>query len=133
MNGVYPENVTTTSVSVYPKTQYNPSNGTSTSQGYTFTNRLQIALDNLSSALLSRVLDTAVRNGGNNLTISSVTFSLSPSLSYNKTVAARTEAAADAKSTAQQYAEASHASPHHLFTDAGAWRSNNMRVMQPQG
>lgn len=75
--------------------------------GYVYTNYLSISLDNVTGDLLSEVLDTAVSKGGNNLTISSVEFSLSPMLSYNKTVDARMQAAADAKSTAQQYAKVS--------------------------
>ena len=103
--GIFPDNVTTTSVSVYPQTDYNSENGTSTTIGYTYTNSLSGAIGSLTGDLLSQVLDTAVQNGGNNLTIDGVTFSLSPALSYNKTVEARGQAATDAKTTAQQYAQ----------------------------
>jgi uncharacterized protein YggE len=103
--GIYPDNVTTTSVSVDPKTTYDSDTGTSTTIGYTYTNSLSVAIGSLTGDLLSNVLDTAVRNGGNNLTIDSVTFDLSPELSYNKTVEARSQASRDAKTTAQQYAQ----------------------------
>ena len=98
--------MTTTSVSVQPKTTYNSNTGTSTTVGYTYTNRLSVAIGSLTGDLLSNVLDTAVRNGGNNLTISSVSFNLSPGLSYNKTVEARSQAVRDAQTTAQQYTQA---------------------------
>jgi uncharacterized protein YggE len=103
--GIYDDNVTTTSVSVQPKTTYNSNTGTSTTVGYTYTNRLSVAIGSLTGDLLSNVLDTAVRNGGNNLTISSVSFNLSPGLSYNKTVEARSQAVRDAQTTAQQYTQ----------------------------
>ena len=104
INGVSPDNVTTSSISVSPNTLYNSTDGTSTTVGYTFTQYLTVSLSNLTGDLLSEVLDTAVRTGGNNLTVSSVSFSLSPELSYNKTTEARQQAAADAKATAAQYA-----------------------------
>ena len=104
INGVSPDNVTTASISVSPNTMYNSTDGTSTTVGYTFTQYLTVSLSNLTGDLLSEVLDTAVRTGGNNLTVSSVSFSLSPGLSYNKTREARQQAAADAKATAAQYA-----------------------------
>jgi len=103
--GIFDDNVTTTSVSVQPKTTYNSNDGTSRTIGYTFTNRLSVKIGSLTGDLLSSVLDTAVQNGGNNLTISSVSFDLFPGLSYNKTVDARSQAARDAKTTAEQYAK----------------------------
>jgi uncharacterized protein YggE len=103
--GIYPENVTTTSVSVVPQTSYNSDDGTSTTTGYTYTNSLSIQIGTLTGDLLSKVLDTAVQNGGNNLTINSVSFDLSPALSYNKTVQARSQAVRNAKTTAGQYSQ----------------------------
>lgn len=103
--GIFPENVTTTSISVTPATSYNSNDGTSRTIGYTYTNGLSIQIGNLTGDLLSKVLDTAVQNGGNNLTISSVSFNLSPALSYNKTVEARNQAAMDAKTTAAQFSQ----------------------------
>ena len=104
INGVSPDNVTTASISITPDTLYNSTDGTSTTVGYTFTQDLTVSLSNLTGDLLSEVLDTAVKSGGNNLTVSSVDFSLSPGLSYNKTIEARQQAVADAKATAAQYA-----------------------------
>jgi len=103
--GIYPDNVTTTSVSVSPETDYNSETGTSTTSGYTYTNSLSVEIGSLTGDLLSKVLDTAVQNGGNNLTIDGVSFNLSPALSYNKTVEARGQAVTDAKTTAGQYAQ----------------------------
>lgn len=99
--------MTTTSISVTPKTSYNSNDGTSKTIGYTYINSLSVKIGSLTGELLSKVLDTAVQNGGNNLTISSVSFDLSPALSYNKTVEARSQAARDAKTTAGQFSQVS--------------------------
>lgn len=100
--GIYPNNVTTSSVSVSPVSSKNPDN-TYMTVAYTFTNSISISISNVSDGLLSNVLDTSVARGGNNLTISSVSFSLSDALSYNKTVEARRQAALDARASATDY------------------------------
>ena len=105
ISGISPQNVTTTSITVDPNTHYNSDTGDSTINGYTFTNSIQVKMSNVTNTLLSQVLDTAVANGGNNLTIDSVSFSLSDALSYNKTVTARAQAAKDAYTTASAYAQ----------------------------
>lgn len=103
IQGIQPDNVTTTSVSVQPK--YSSSNdGVRSIEGYTFTNSLSIDISNISNDLLSQVLDTAVRAGGDSLTINSVDFSLSPALAGNLTVQAETMAVREARAQADRYA-----------------------------
>ena len=112
--GIYPDNVTTTSVSVSPVTSRADQDGVTTIIGYTFTNSISVKISNVSNDLLSQVLDTAVSRGGNNLTISRVDFSLSDRLSYNITVAARRQAAADARASAQTYTDVRILHPSEL-------------------
>lgn len=105
INGISSANITSGAVSVNAVTQYNSSASTSTTIGYTFVNTLSVRIGDLTSDKLSAVLDTSVANGGNNLTISSVDFSLSQALSIAKTLEAQQTASDDANNTAQQYAK----------------------------
>lgn len=66
----------------------------------------QVTVRDLSSDLLSNVIDSAVLAGGNALQISSVTLSLSPSASTAALNAARRAAVKDAQETAQLLASA---------------------------
>lgn len=104
MNGVSSNNVTTSSVSVSPQRRYNSTTGVSVVTGYQFSNYINVKLSGVTGDGVAAVLDAAVRSA-DNITVSNIAFSLSPALSYNRTVAARSQAAADAKSTAQQYAQ----------------------------
>ena len=72
INGLEPQNITTTSVSIYPTTTYNEDLGTSQVIGYTYTNNLQVSVSNVTEDLLAEILDEAVTAGGNNLTINGV-------------------------------------------------------------
>lgn len=73
INGIGSQNTQTSSVYIYPKTQDN------TITGYTYTYQLTVTVKNLTSSLLSQVLDTATAAGGNDLRINSV--SVQPHLS----------------------------------------------------
>ena len=105
MNGISAQNVTSNAVTVTSNTQYNSSSSTSTIIGYTFSNTLAVRIGDLTTDKLSQVLDTSVANGGNNLTVTSVDFSLSTELSRAKNIEAQQAATDDANSTAQQYAK----------------------------
>lgn len=75
INGIGSQNAQTSSVSVNPK--YGTGSGqTNTVVGYTFSNQISVNVKNLTSDLLSAVLDTAVSSGGNQLQIKSVTVSV---------------------------------------------------------
>ena len=77
-------------------------NGNQRVQGYTYVNSLSIDINNLTLSL-SNVLDTAVRTGGNALSITSVTFELSPSLADSLTIQAEASAVRDAQNQAERY------------------------------
>jgi uncharacterized protein YggE len=66
INGIGSENTQTTSVNIYPNTQDN------TIIGYRYSYDLTVTVKNLTSSLLSEVLDTATAVGGNALQINDV-------------------------------------------------------------
>ena len=71
INGIGSQNAQTSSVSVNPK--YGSGSGNSnTIVGYTYSNQINVDVKNLTSDLLSAVLDTAVASGGNQLQIQRV-------------------------------------------------------------
>lgn len=74
INGIGSENAQTSSVSVNPKYDTRSSN-TNTIVGYTYSHQLTVNVKNLTSDLLSEVLDTAVASGGNQLQIQQVSVS----------------------------------------------------------
>ena len=83
---------------------------------YTFSGILSVELHDLTSDLLSKVIETAVkasggkidaRLGGTSLAVHSVEFSLSPALASNLTLQAEARAVTEAKSQAQRYATVS--------------------------
>ena len=80
INGIGSQNAQTSSVSVNPKYGTGSSN---TIVGYTYSNQINVDVKNLTSALLSEVLDTAVASGGNQLQIQRVTVSILCSIHLN--------------------------------------------------
>lgn len=70
INGIGSENAQTTSISISP--QYNNSDSSNDIIGYMYTYGLDVTVKNLTSNLLSKVLDTAVAAGGNQLQIQQV-------------------------------------------------------------
>ncbi|EIE24362.1 DUF541-domain-containing protein [Coccomyxa subellipsoidea C-169] len=102
INGIGSENAQTSSVSVNPKYDTRSSN-TNTIVGYTYSHQLTVNVKNLTSDLLSEVLDIAVASGGNQLQIQQVSFSLSDALTAEVMVAARKLSVASAKAAAQIY------------------------------
>lgn len=78
INGIGSENAQTTSISISP--QYNSSDSSNDITGYMYTYGLEVTVKNLTSDLLSKVLDTAVAAGGNQLQIQQV--SVSSPLAY---------------------------------------------------
>lgn len=76
INGIGSQNAQTSSVSVNPK--YGTGSGNSnTIVGYTYSNQINVEVKNLTSALLSEVLDTAVASGSNQLQIQRVSVNIS--------------------------------------------------------
>ncbi|KAL6774153.1 hypothetical protein ACKKBG_A23955 [Auxenochlorella protothecoides x Auxenochlorella symbiontica] len=98
--------IKTTDINVNPQMVYNSQTGESTITGYTFSQNLQVTVRDLSSDLLSSVIDSAVRAGGNALQITSVTLSLSPTARKAALDAARRAAVSDARDTARLLASA---------------------------
>jgi uncharacterized protein YggE len=70
INGIGSDNAQTSSVSVNPK--YGSGDSSNTIVGYTYSNQINVNVKNLTSDLLSEVLDTAVASGGNQLQIQRV-------------------------------------------------------------
>ncbi|CAL8462067.1 g1598 [Coccomyxa elongata] len=102
INGIGSENAQTTSVSISP--QYNNSDSSNDIIGYMYTYGLDVTVKNLTSNLLSKVLDTAVAAGGNQLQIQQVSFSLSDAATAQAMVATRKLSVASAKAAADIYA-----------------------------
>ena len=93
--------------SVVPQQTFPQNGGVSTTVGFTSNSVINIAVSNITPDKVAQVIDLSTANGGNNVSISSPVYSLSDALSYNITVAARRQAAQDAKVTAQTYADVS--------------------------
>ncbi|BDA45914.1 hypothetical protein COCOBI_08-0060 [Coccomyxa sp. Obi] len=102
INGIGSDNAQTTSISISP--QYNSSDSSNNIIGYMYTYGLDVTVKNLTSDLLSEVLDTAVAAGGNQLQIQQVSFSLSDAATAQVMVAARKLSVASAKAAADIYA-----------------------------
>ncbi|KAK9906560.1 hypothetical protein WJX75_004165 [Coccomyxa subellipsoidea] len=102
INGIGSDNAQTSSVSVNPK--YGSGDSSNTIVGYTYSNQINVNVKNLTSDLLSEVLDTAVASGGNQLQIQRVSFSLSDATTAEVMVAARKLSVASAKAAAEIYA-----------------------------
>lgn len=98
-------NTTTTGVSVYQQTQL--IDNSYVPVGYKYTQSLSVKVTNVTSELLTRVVDTAVTTGGNNVTVSSISTDLSPPLKQQAQQQAQEQAVANAQATASILAEAS--------------------------
>ncbi|BDA45916.1 hypothetical protein COCOBI_08-0080 [Coccomyxa sp. Obi] len=102
INGIGSQNAKTSSVSVNPK--YSSGSDYNRIVGYTYSYQISVDVKNLTSDLLSEVLDTAVASGGNQLQIQRVSFSLSDAATAEVMVAARRLSVASAKAAAEIYA-----------------------------
>lgn len=121
VQGVSRDDITTLDVSVQPEVQYNPS-GTSKITGYTFVQRLQAKVLNLTNDVLGAVIDAAVQAGGNNVNIDSIQAELSPGLQKEATNTARVEAVDNALLAAGVLAKAGGVTLGSIktFADSGA-------------
>ncbi|KAK9791622.1 hypothetical protein WJX73_003114 [Symbiochloris irregularis] len=106
VNGIESDDISTTSVSVSPQTNYNSVTGNSEPDGFAFQNSIQVTVNNVTSDLLAEVLDSIVSSGGNLATISGVSLSLSDNLTNTLTNRARREAVLQAKQVATLYTQA---------------------------
>lgn len=107
--GIPASDVTTTGLSLYPKTDYNPTTGASTQIGITFSQNIQVKVQNATSDSLAALIDSVIAAGGSNLQVSSVSLSLGPEKSKVASNAARALAVSDGLSTAAVLAQAAGA------------------------
>lgn len=106
INGISPTDITTTSISLQPNYVWDQGTQANKLTGYVFTQTLQVTVNNMTAELLGSVVDTAVKTGGNDLQVSSVDTSLSPSQELAVANEARKQAVANALSTASVLAQA---------------------------
>ncbi|GAB4589559.1 SIMPL domain-containing protein [Nocardia sp. IFM 10818] len=127
--GAKREDIRTSDLSVQP--EYGPEGRTIT--GYRATNSVHVAIRELPKA--SAVLDAAVKAGGNETRISSVSFGLEDNTKLLSD--ARARAFEDAKSRAQQYADLSGLGLKSVQTisedSSGDWPSPLARENAPSG
>lgn len=98
--GVPPSAITTSGLSLTPKTQTDPNTGATKQVGFTFSEGIEIKLSNVTEATLSNVVDSAVKAAPDAVQVQSVTISLSPTLGTSATNEARKLAVSDALNTA---------------------------------
>lgn len=106
--GIPSADVSTIDLSLTPKMVVNTLNGTNKIVGYTFSQSIKVQIKNLTSDILSRVIDGAVLSGGNALQISSLTVDLSPALAQQAMAQAKQQAVGSAQSTAMILSQAAN-------------------------
>ena len=104
--GVPASSIETSSISLTPATQYDPTTSTNKPNGITFSESLQVTLTNITDASISNLL-TQVIKASSALQVSSVTTSLSPAFGQNALNTARQQAIGDGIKTANLLAQAS--------------------------
>jgi hypothetical protein len=105
VNGVGANNVTSTGISLQPQYDYDSTTGRSNITGYQFTNSITVEISSVTGDLVSNVTDAAVQAGGNNVTVDSISFDLSPALRLQSLNQARTQAVDDARAAARLFAQ----------------------------
>ena len=111
--GVAKEDIKTSELSIQPEySTPGQAGGTSTISGYRATNTVRIVVRDLSKA--SEILDKAVKSGGDNARLGSISFDIKDDTELLKQ--ARERAFNDAKSRAEQYAQLSGESLGSVIT-----------------
>lgn len=122
VGGVNGGDITTLDVSVHPQHTWDNVRNVQLITGYTFSQRIQVKVLNLSNDVVGAVIDSAVQAGGDNLMVDTIQMELSPEVRLQATNAARVEAVESAQAAAQVLAQAAGVTLGAIksFSDVGS-------------